>query len=375
MRAYLDLFHADTQPAELAELRRIAAALDGTARRLPAAPDRRGLARHGDAADSTSTRAVLRRLEVGRARADRPAHRLRRRAASTDRAAASGRRAEHARAEPRARRGGVHVAPHRARLRRPARRAAAAMRAGARPRRPGRAALAARRRHEPRAWSSWRRRRSPRRRSAPARPGARSRTPRRGAPRHRSTSGGSSSRASRRAPSRDGRLARPAAAAQLLGDLVRAVRRRDAAARPLRRRARAARLAGARAWPSTRPTRCVGSCRANACACRWRSPATTAWTCRDQLGNSGGGLAIHASLSTRPALRSSAGWALVSAADCWPAVRIDALSANPGSAAIMAVKSAHSASNQLAALRRGVTRARQHREPDTPRWTCANSRP
>ena len=49
VRAYLELFCADTQPAELAALRAVALDLDGAPGGLPAASDRRRLARHGDA--------------------------------------------------------------------------------------------------------------------------------------------------------------------------------------------------------------------------------------------------------------------------------------------------------------------------------------
>ncbi len=108
VRAYLDLFHADT-PARRA--RRAAPdrrPLDGKARRIPAAPDRRRLARHGDAAEQHLHRPLLRRLEVGRDRTHRPAHRLRRQQRRRP-ARPRPRRPQPARAE-REDPGGVHVA-------------------------------------------------------------------------------------------------------------------------------------------------------------------------------------------------------------------------------------------------------------------------
>ena len=63
VRSYIDLFHADTQPRELAALRAIAGELDGAARPVSAAPRRRRLARHGDAPEQRLPRSLLRRLE------------------------------------------------------------------------------------------------------------------------------------------------------------------------------------------------------------------------------------------------------------------------------------------------------------------------
>src|SRR6187402_945708 len=56
VRAYLALFCAESQPRELAALR---SGLDGTAGRLQAPLDRRGLARHRDTAQRRPPGAVL----------------------------------------------------------------------------------------------------------------------------------------------------------------------------------------------------------------------------------------------------------------------------------------------------------------------------
>ena len=59
VREHLALFHADTQPAELAALRGMALALDGAPGRVPPAPGGRGVARHGDAPVGHPHRPVL----------------------------------------------------------------------------------------------------------------------------------------------------------------------------------------------------------------------------------------------------------------------------------------------------------------------------
>ena len=198
-------------------------------------------------------RAVLRRLEGGRARADRPARRLR--------------RGQHRRpARPvldvlnctcRARRSASGVTSHLTVLDYDDLRGALKpRRARPQPQRGDLAALRALRgrRHEPAPRSSLGAG-SPRWRPAPARRCARGastrRTPRRAecrvdiwALRFETPDGGQLAH---------GELARQAAAAQLLGDLVRALRRRNAAARSLRTRAARRRLAGRGHSPSTRP--------------------------------------------------------------------------------------------------------------------------
>ena len=92
---YLDLFYADTQPAELAALRASRAVWMERLARLPASPDRRRLARHRRRGCSSicidlfcddSKSAELALIDMRR--------RLRRRQHSRGRAAASGRRAE-----------------------------------------------------------------------------------------------------------------------------------------------------------------------------------------------------------------------------------------------------------------------------------------
>jgi hypothetical protein len=143
VREYLDLFCADTQPAELRALREVAAAVDAAAGRVPPAPGRRRLARHRHAALCPAPGPVLRRLEERRAGAGQPGHPLRRGRGGT-------RRPQHRRADglvlqPRARRAG-DAAPAGARPRRPARRTAARRPRAQLARRPGGAAPAAGRR-------------------------------------------------------------------------------------------------------------------------------------------------------------------------------------------------------------------------------------
>ena len=140
VRAYLDLFHADTQPAELAELRRIAALW---MERLAAfRPHLTGAVWRGTATrlnsifidlfcdDSKSAEIALidQRIDYDVSSVDGPR-------------GARARRAEPARAE-RDDLGRRPRRPHRARLRRPARRAPPRRARAQRPRRPGRAALA-----------------------------------------------------------------------------------------------------------------------------------------------------------------------------------------------------------------------------------------
>ena len=84
VRDYLSLFQADTQPGELPALRRLAAGWMERLAAVPSASGRRGLARHRDAPLGAADRAVLRRLEGGRDRADRPAHPVRHRSARAD---------------------------------------------------------------------------------------------------------------------------------------------------------------------------------------------------------------------------------------------------------------------------------------------------
>ena len=74
--------------------------------------------------------------------------------------------------------------------------------------------------------------------------------------------------------------ARPAAADQLLGHLVPALRQGNARARPLPARVAAARLAGASAWPSTARRRCGSSWRSSRWALPSAWPASTAPTWR-----------------------------------------------------------------------------------------------
>ena len=120
VRAYIALFYADTQPRELAALRAVALDLDGAARRVPAAPDRCGLARHRDAAERHPHRALLRRLEAAElALIDR---RIDYDVSTTDRPARRADRRPERRQPLRGSAKRCTVAPAGPRLRRPARR-------------------------------------------------------------------------------------------------------------------------------------------------------------------------------------------------------------------------------------------------------------
>ena len=250
MREYIALFCAETQPAELAALREVA--LQWMERLAPLRPYLTGAVWRGTA---TRLNPVRLQLYCDDPKAAEIAlldlRRALRRGDNARPARPAGRRAARAGAERGARRA-RRRAPHRARPRRPARRAQARCARTQRARRCCGAAPPAGRRtrdDEPAPPRARRGRRGLGRRPAATGPA--------GAPRRPTPSSASGQRSSRRPTAARWRLRlpRPAAGAQFLGHLVRALRARDADARSLPAPVRHRPAGRSSGWPSTAPRR------------------------------------------------------------------------------------------------------------------------